>query len=274
MAQAATASGLRFPFNTQAALAVWRALYFRPKEPETSSVPGQSAEWQRGAYLVRGLGHCAACHAPRNALGATQQDDRLAGGAMPLQPWFAPDLAPRPDVPRAWQEQDLVDLLRTGMSSHATASGPMAEVVVSSTQHWTDQDLRAAAVYLTSLPARRPTVPQPRPGDTVNAAQHQRGRALYTNQCAQCHGAQGEGAPRIYPPLAGNPSVTLADAGNAMQVIRHGGFAPATRTHPRPFGMPPTGLNHQELADVTTYIRQSWGNRAGAVTVLEAMRAP
>jgi mono/diheme cytochrome c family protein len=274
VAQAATASGLRFPFNTQAALAVWRALYFRPKEPETPSSPGQSAEWQRGAYLVRGLGHCAACHAPRNALGATQQADRLAGGALPLQPWFAPDLSPLPDVPLARQQQDLMDLLRTGMSSHATASGPMAEVVVSSTQHWTDQDLRAAAVYLTSLPARRPTAPQPRPVDAVNAAQHQRGRALYTDQCAQCHGAQGEGAPRIYPPLAGNPSVTLANAGNAMQVIRHGGFAPATLTHPRPFGMPPVGLDHQELADVTTYIRQSWGNQADAVTVLEAMRAP
>lgn len=274
VAQPATPNGLRFPFNTQAALAVWRALYFRPATPETPAVPGRSADWQRGAYLVRGLGHCAACHAARNGLGATQQADRLAGGALPLQPWFAPDLAPLNSVPLARQQQDLVDLLRTGMSSHSSASGPMAEVVVSSTQHWTDQDLRAAAVYLTSLQARQPPPPQPRPLDAVNAAQHARGLALYTHQCAQCHGARGDGSPGIYPPLAGNPSVTLADASNAMQVIRHGGFTPATRAHPRPFGMPPAGLNHQELADVTTYIRQSWGNQADAVTVLESMRAP
>jgi mono/diheme cytochrome c family protein len=274
VAQPAMASGLRFPFNTQAALAVWRALYFRPGVPETPTVPGRSAEWQRGAYLVRGLGHCAACHAPRNGLGATQQADRLAGGALPLQPWFAPDLAPRSNLPLARQQQDLVDLLRTGMSAHGTASGPMAEVVVGSTQHWTDQDLRAAAVYLTSLPARQPPGPGLQPADTAGLAQNARGLALYTNQCAQCHGARGEGAPGIYPPLAGNPSVTSAHAGNVMQVIRHGGFAPATRAHPRPFGMPPAGLSPQELADVTTYIRQSWGNQADAVTVLESMRAP
>ncbi|MES2717838.1 MAG: cytochrome c [Pseudomonadota bacterium] len=272
--QAPTASGLRFPFNTQAALAVWRALYFRPAALEAPSAPGRSAEWQRGAYLVRGLGHCAACHAPRNGMGATQQADRLAGGVLPLQPWAAPDLAPLAGVPLERQQQSLVDLLRTGMAAHGTASGPMAEVVVGSTQHWTAPDLRAAAVYLTSLPARQPALAQAGPSDTASAAQAARGLALYTQQCAQCHGTQGEGAPGIYPPLAGNPSVTQAHAGNAMQVIRHGGFAPATRANPRPFGMPPAGLSHQELADVTTYIRQAWGHQAQAVGVLEGMRAP
>jgi mono/diheme cytochrome c family protein len=274
VAQPTTASGLRFPFNTQAALAVWRALYFRPAASAAAAEPGRSAEWQRGAYLVRGLGHCAACHAPRNALGATRQADRLAGGALPLQPWFAPDLAPLAGVPLDRQQRDVVDLLRTGMSAHGTAGGPMAEVVVGSTQHWTDPDLQAAAVYLTSLPTRQPPASAPGPADTDNAAQTARAKALYTHQCAGCHGAHGEGAPGVYPPLAGNPSVTLADAGNAMQVIRHGGFAPQTRAHPRPFGMPPAGLSHQDLADVTTFIRQSWGNQAGAVTVQEAMRAP
>ena len=272
--RAPTPSSLRFPFNTQAALAVWRALYFKPGMPDAPHPPGRSAEWQRGAYLVQGLGHCAACHAPRNAMGATQQADRLAGGALPLQPWIAPDLAPRADVPLARQRQDLMAVLRTGMSTHGTASGPMAEVVVGSTQHWADQDLQAAATYLTSLPARQPAISRRGRADAAAAAQSARGQALYTQQCAQCHGRQGEGAPDVYPPLAGNPSVTLADARNAMQVIRHGGFAPATQAHPRPFGMPPAGLNHQELADVATYIRQSWGNQADAVTVMEAMRAP
>lgn len=243
--QAAVPHTLRFPFNTQAALAVWRALYFRPAAPEATAEPGAGEAWQRGAYLVRGLGHCAACHAPRNRLGATQHAPRLGGGALPMQPWFAPDLAPRAGVPMARQQQDLVDLLRTGMSTLGTAGGPMAEVVVGSTQHWSAQDLQAAAVYLTSLPSQAPPDPPPGAGDAdraAQAAQRSRGQAVYDDQCAMCHGANGEGAPGIYPPLAGNPTVTQAAAGNVLQVIRHGGFAPATRAQPRPFGMPPAGL--------------------------------
>lgn len=264
-------SGLRFPFNTQAALAVWRALYFRPAATDALAAPEQSTEWQRGAYLVRGLGHCAACHAPRNALGATRQADRLPGGALPMQSWFAPSLAPVDGVPLDRQRQDLMDVLRTGMSSHGTASGPMADVVTNSTQHWAEQDLKAASVYLLSLPPR----PSQDAAEAVRAdGQYERGAKIYRDRCASCHGDSGEGVPGIYPPLAGNPTVTLPDPANAMQVIRHGGFAPTTRAQPRPFGMPPSSLPPQDLADVVTYVRQSWGNRAAAVTVLESMRAP
>lgn len=93
-AQPAPPHALRWPFNQQAALAVWRALYFSPAtfQPE----PAQSAEWNRGAYLVRGLGHCGACHTARNALGATDTRLDLAGGLIPVQNWYAPSLtAPR-----------------------------------------------------------------------------------------------------------------------------------------------------------------------------------
>lgn len=137
-------------------------------------------------------------------------------------------------------------------------------------------DLEAAAVYLLSL-APQPPGPAgdgPGRGTPGNPEQHRRGARLYADRCANCHGDEGQGAPGIYPPLAGNPTVTLADASNAMQVIRHGGFAPSTRAQPWPFGMPPAGLSPQELADVLTYLRQSWGNQAGAVSVLEALRAP
>lgn len=273
----APASGLRFPFNTQAALAFWRALYFDAASPDPAPAAGPSAQWQRGAYLVRGLGHCAACHAPRNAWGATQQAEQLPGGAMPQQTWFAPSLAPRATVALSQQKQALIDLLRSGQSLHGTASGPMSEVVTNSTQHWSGEDLEATAVYLLSL-APQPSLPSPGPlsaADSASAeAQRRRGALLYGDRCAQCHGDQGEGAPGIYPPLSGNPSVTLADPGNALQVLRHGGFSPATKSQPRPFGMPPSGLSAQELADVLTYVRQSWGNQATAVTVLQSLRAP
>ncbi|OYV01055.1 MAG: alcohol dehydrogenase [Burkholderiales bacterium PBB5] len=269
-----TPSTLRFPFNTQAALAVWRAVYFRPADTDSPSPADRTAQWQRGAYLVRGLGHCAACHAPRNALGATLQGDALPGGTLPLQPWHAPSLAPDGQQPIARQQQDIVDLLRTGWTAHGTASGPMAEVVVGSTQYWTDQDLWATAVYLSSLPARPPAPKaQPKAGDEI-ATQVQRGRALYDKHCAGCHGVQGEGAGRAYPALAGNHTVNQTPADNLLQVIRHGGFAPSTTANRRPFGMPPAALDPQEAADVATYVRQAWGNQAPAVSILESLRAP
>jgi mono/diheme cytochrome c family protein len=248
---------LRFPYSTQAALWAWRQLYFRPGAPPSDAQ--RSAEWNRGAYLVRGLGHCAACHAPRNAWGA--HDDSLSGGFMPARLWWAPSLL----TPRGTDEQ-LIELLRSGQSAQGSALGPMAEVVRQSTQHWRDDDLRAVAVYLRSLPA----------GDTAPAAMrraHPDGERLYADRCASCHGERGQGVPKIYPPLAGNDTVLQPTIVNLVQVLRHGGFAPATATHPRPFGMPPSELNEAQMADVLSYVRQSWGNDATAVSVIEVLRA-
>jgi mono/diheme cytochrome c family protein len=261
--------GLRFPFDTQLALAVWRALYFRPAAPGAEAEPGRSEEWQRGAYLVRGLGHCAACHAPRNLMGATVHAEHLAGGSLPLQPWFAPALGPDGSDPAA-QRQRYVDLLRSGQSSRGTASGPMAEVVFKSTQYWTPPDLQAAATYLLSLPPQAPSDP----AAAAAPEARERGARLYAERCAKCHGDEGEGARGAYPPLAGNPTVTLPDPGNALQVLRHGGFAPTTAANPQPYGMPPSELAPQDMADVLSYVRQAWGNRADPVTVQQAMRAP
>lgn len=255
---------LRFPYNTQAAQAVWRALFFRPASfrPE----PLRTAEWNRGAYLVRGLGHCAACHAPRNALGATQDPQALAGGRLPMQPWYAPGLGLAGLPPRPLAE--LVALLKTGTWAGGTASGPMAEVVFNSTQHWTEADLRAVALYLQDLPA----APAGGPAGAAPAEQMALGAQLYTRHCADCHGARGEGVPGAYPPLAGNPSVQQATPLNLVQVVLHGGFAPATAGNPRPYGMPPTPLQDAEIAAVLSYVRQSWGGSAGAVSALDVVK--
>ena len=257
---------LRFPYNRQAALAVWRALYFRPASFEADGT--RSAEWNRGAYLVEGLGHCNACHASRNALGATASPFDLAGGLIPVQNWYAPSLrAPREAGVADWPAADVVALLKTGVSPRASVSGPMREVVGGSTQYLNDADLRAMASYLQALPDREIDT---RPIAAPSAA----GAKLYARHCAACHGEQGEGVPGAYPALAGNRTVLLDTSANLVHIVIEGGFAPSTAGNPRPFGMPPfaTELNDGDVAALLSFVRGSWGNRAAPVSPLEVSR--
>ncbi len=254
---------LRFPYRMQAALAVWRALFFRPAafEPEA----GRSVEFNRGAYLVRGLAHCGACHGQRNLLGATRESPAFSGGQLPMQNWYAPSLSAASEAGVVdWEPQQVVALLRDGVAPRASVLGPMAEVVFRSTQHLTEADLRAMAVFLTSLP---PTAPAAARGRATDAAQMQRGAQLYEAHCADCHGAQGQGAAGAYPALAGNRAVTMVPAINAIRVIISGGFPPATAGNPRPYGMPPLGqeLNDADIAAVLSFVRNRWGNQAPAI---------
>lgn len=265
------AHALRFPYDTQAALAVWRALYFRPGrfEPETS----RSADWNRGSYLVRGLGHCEACHAERNWLGATRGSIELGGGLIPMQGWYAPSLAaPHEAGVQDWSEDEVIALLGGGVAPRGTVMGPMSEVVFRSTQHLSRADLHAMAVFLKSLP---PTAMHARTVPGPGEAAMRRGEAIYSDHCAACHGERGEGAGGLYPPLAGNRAVTLQAPHNVVKAIFHGGFAPATAANPRPFGMPPYAqvLSHDDVADVATYIRNAWGNAAPAVSALDVLAA-
>jgi mono/diheme cytochrome c family protein len=261
---------LRFPYNTQAALAVWRALFFRAEafEPRTD----RSAEWNRGAYLVQGLGHCVACHSTRNAFGATGDRLDLSGGLIPMQRWYAPSLVAADEASvAAWDVQRIVDLLRTGTSPHGSVMGPMAEVVLRSTQHLSDEDLRAMAVFLKALPQ------QPAAARTASQADGEslrRGQAIYEERCASCHGEQGQGAPGAYPPLAGSRKVQLASSVNLIRTVLHGGFPPATAGNPRPYGMPPFGqdLGDADVAAVVTYLRNAWGNSAPPVGELEVLK--
>ncbi len=277
-----TEHALRFPYNSQLAVALWRALYFRPATPEPAA-SNQSAPWQRGAYLVQGLGHCNACHASRNALGASVDPQDLGGGLIPMQNWYAPSLASRAEAGvQGWDPAEVVALLKTGVAAQASVTGPMAEVVLNSTQHLNDADLRAMAAYLLALPepAAPEPVAEPASGAASSAAARaaterlQHGAKLYEAHCAQCHGERGEGAPGIYPRLAGNRAVTLATPVNLARIVLEGGFAPATAGNPRPFGMPPfaTVLSNEEVAVVLSYLRNSWGHRAEAVSALEVAR--
>ena len=270
-----TPHALRFPFDQQAALAVWRALFFRPARFEAD--PAQAPAWNRGAYLVEALGHCNACHARRNALGATAGPLDLAGGLIPIQNWYAPSLNDPAEAGVAgWPATDVAALLRTGVSAHGVAQGPMAEVVAGSTQYLSDADLAAMVVYLQALPARAEPHGAPVAGAApVARAEDAAGQPLYERHCSGCHGAEGRGVAGAYPALAGNRAVAMANPVNLVHIVLRGGFAPTTVGNPRPFGMPPfaTVLSDAELATLLSYLRGAWGNRAASVSALDVSRA-
>ncbi|THC40763.1 cytochrome c [Massilia sp. Mn16-1_5] len=259
---------LRFPYNQQLTLAGWRLLYFRPgvQQPDAS----RDARWNRGAYLVEGLGHCAACHSTRNSLGATE--GTLGGGLIPTLGWYAPSLTSDAEAGLGnWSEAHIVQLLGTGVAPGASVTGPMAEVVVQSLQHMTKDDLGAMAAYLKSLPAasngERPAAPRPSE-QTMRA-----GERLYGQHCATCHGERGEGKGP-YPTLARNRALALSEPVNAIRVVLNGGFAPGTQGNPRPYGMPPFGhvLGDTEVAALVSFLRASWGNAAAPVSSAEVNR--
>jgi len=256
--------GLEFPYRLRSTLAAWRALYFG--QGVFQSDPQQSAQWNRGAYLVQGLGHCNECHAQRGALGGIVRGAQLTGGQIPVQNWYAPDLSTQDNGGLAgWSEQDIVDLLRTGQSARGAAFGPMADIVAQSTQHMTEADARAIAVYLASLPPRREAAAKPSAFNVARIATA--GEKIYLKQCADCHGRDGNGVPGVYPPLNGNSAMTEPTGINATRMVLLGGFAPATAGNPRPYSMPPFAqqLNDNDVALVVSYIRQAWGNKASVV---------
>lgn len=263
---------LRFPYSTQAALGVWRALFFSPSEPLAE--PTQTAEYNRGAYLVNGLGHCTACHTPRNALGATTEARAFSGGLIPVQNWYAPALnAAHEAGVKEWRTEDVAALLQTGVAPQGSVLGPMAEVVFRSTQYLSDADARAMAVYLQGLPQQPPAERAPPPAPP--AAAMARGAKVYEQHCAACHGDQGQGEPGAFPALAANRAVTLADPTNLVRVVLQGGYLPATAGNPRPHGMPPFQqvLSDEDIAAVTTFVRNQWGNQAPGVGTIEVYRA-
>ena len=263
---------MRWPFGTQAALTAWRTLYFSPQVFTIEA--DESAEWNRGAYLVNGLGHCGTCHTPRNFMGASQSAEALSGGLIPVQNWYAPSLRlPAAAGIDGQNQAETLKLLKTGVAKHGSANGPMALVVQGSTQHMTDADLQAMAVYLQSMAIARPS--QPLASTAVSLpASLKTGSILYDRHCADCHGTSGQGVSSAYPALAGNRAVLLADNSNLIQNVLHGGFAPVTAANPQPFGMPPfvLKLGDQDIAQVLTFVRNAWGNKAKAVTEQEVNR--
>jgi mono/diheme cytochrome c family protein len=259
---------LRWPFNYRVVMRLWNLAFFQPGifEPNQQKSP----EWNRGGYLVTGAAHCGACHTPKNLLGADRRGWLYGGGAV--QGWFAPRLdgAERSGL-KSWSIDEIVEYLQTGRNAHSHAGGLMAEVVVNSTSKMSDADVRAIAVYLKDLPAGVPepnVVPPPQ-------AQMAAGAAVYAHACVSCHETDGSGAPRIYPPLPGNANLQSADPSSTLRIILDGAQTVTTQRAPNTGSMPAyyKQLSDQEVADVTNYIRNSWGNAAPLVTPGQVKKA-
>jgi mono/diheme cytochrome c family protein len=258
---------LPFPFNMRWILAVWDKLYFKPGQFRPD--PKQSAQWNRGAYLVEGPGHCGMCHTPKNFLGADKGRQRFAGYA--LQGWFAPNITD--DARRGlggWSLDDIVAYLKTGHNKTGAATGPMSETLNLSTSKMSDSDLQAIASYLKNQAGGQQTAAAnpPASADPPNQSALKAGAQIYADECAACHGADGKGQTGLFPALSGSPSVEQTNPTTVLHVVLRGALSVGTKPAPTAPAMPQFGwiLNDDQVAAVATYIRNAWGNSAPSVT--------
>lgn len=263
-----------FPFNQRGLMSIWNALFFEEGRFEENS--SEDAEWNRGAYLVEGLTHCGTCHTPRNALGGLDAARALSGGTYndkvapgEIRPWSAVNLTQATDGLASWSQEDIFNYLHTGHGARAGTFGPMNEVITESLQKLSAEDVTAMSVYIKSLPPieRAPEL-------TLSADELRAGELLYTVHCGTCHLPSGEGDPSIGPPVAGSAIVQAEDPASLINVILYGAEVP----FPAPPGawksMEAFGqkLDDDEVAELSNYLRASWGNRGGRVTEDDVIR--
>ncbi|WP_284423467.1 MULTISPECIES: cytochrome c [unclassified Bradyrhizobium] len=259
---------LPFPFSIRSSMAVWNGMFFTAGEFKPD--PNRSEEYNRGAYLVEGLGHCGACHTPLNALGANKADRYLQGGQ--IDSWTAPNITNDMQAGLGkWSVDDVVQYLKTGQARGVIASGPMKDVVENSTAKMPDADLKAMAVFLKDRGAAGGPAPTP---VAASDGRMKVGEAIFVDTCAACHVRSGEGIARVFPKLAGATVVTQDDPASLIHIVITGGQAAATATHPTAPTMPSFGyrLNDEQIAAVVTYVRNSWGNAASPVAA-DAVKA-
>jgi mono/diheme cytochrome c family protein len=260
---------MSFPFNQRWLMGLWKALFFAegPYQP----VAEQSQEWNRGAYLVEALGHCSACHSPRNFLGAERASAAMTGGTYldrvptgEMRPWSAPNLTSAASGLGSWSVDDIATYLKEGRNAHVSVSGPMNEVIMNSTRHLTDADVRAMAVYLKSLPANEAGMTAPASDDAMAA-----GSLLYDVHCGTCHLPTGAGSEDTGTSLAGvSPLVQANDPASLINIILYGPPLPEPPLPAKWKKMEPFGekLTDEEVAQLASFVRGSWNNKAGAVT--------
>lgn len=265
-------NALGFPYNQRWALGLWKALYFDAGRYEPD--PEQSAQWNRGAYLVEGLAHCGACHTPRNFLGARDDSLAMTGGTYmdsvegKLSAWSAANLTSADSGLAMWSVQDITDYLKLGFSHRAGVFGPMNKVVVGSTRHLSTEDVQAMAVYLKSVPANTR-------GETTAATAEvlRAGSIQYDIHCGTCHLPTGEGSAETGPPLLGSPVVLDADPASLINITLYGAqtpkIAPSTQWQAREWKRMEAyagKLSDEQAAAMLSYIRSAWGHQSGAVS--------
>jgi mono/diheme cytochrome c family protein len=265
---AVVANTLPFPFNIRTSMRVWNALYFTPGEYKPDAQ--KSPEWNRGAFLVDGPAHCGACHTPKSFLGGDKTDQYLQGSY--LQGWSAPNITNDTRLGLGgWTVDDVVAYLKAGHNRITAATGPMGEEIALSSSHMRDADLKAIATYLKSLPGAQ-NAPRPLPADNPFMVA---GGAIYRDQCSACHGLDGHGVPRLFPSLADSSMVRSDDPTTLIRIVLRGARSVATASDPTAPGMPSYGwqLDDPQVAAVLTYLRNTWGSAAPAVSTQDVSRA-
>jgi alcohol dehydrogenase (quinone), cytochrome c subunit len=255
-------------------LVVWNFIFTR--EGAYVAAPNRDAVWNRGAYLVEGLGHCGACHTPR---GWAFQERALDDGSSAylqgaeLDAWSAPNL--RGDQRTGlggWSEDDIAAFLKSGHNDKGVAFGSMLDVVNNSTPYLADEDIRAMAVFLKSLPATAQQAQFVYDDAATKVLQGGKpqpaGAAIYLGTCAPCHGTDGKGQAPFMPPLAGNPAVLDANPSSLINLVLNGADPLVVRGVPDPYRMPQfrIQLNDEAVAGVLSFVRDAWGNGAAEVT--------
>jgi mono/diheme cytochrome c family protein len=260
-------------FTQRWVMAIWNALFFKAGRFKPNAT--QTADWNTGAYLVQGLGHCGACHTPRNMLLAEIADRAFAGGTLTdavapnkSGPWFAVNLTPAQNGLASWSLDDLAKYLKTGYSQRAGAFGPMVDVIVNGTMQLSSDDVRAMSVYLKSLPAKEGR------NHSVVAEQTQLGGAIYKERCEKCHMSSGRGGFLTGPALAGSAVVQADDPTSLINIILYGQGAPKALPSNVWESMKPYAdvLSDDEVSAVNNYVRASWKNRAPPVKTREVAR--
>ena len=254
---------LMFPMNIRGLMVFWNLLFLH--QGEAAPVSGASAQWSRGRYLVDALGHCGACHTPMNLAGAPKRGRYLQGGV--IENWLAPDLTPNPRTGLGgWSNADLTAFLKTGRNPRSNATAQMGEVVNYSTSRLSDSDLLAIAAYLQSVGPSKAT-----PAKAPDRAVMRAGEAIFVDSCSACHRMSGQGVPGMFPPLPGDANLQQRDPTTTLRLILAGGQSTPTAAARTPLSMPSYGwkLRNDQIAAVATYIRNSWGNAAPAVSTAQ-----
>jgi thiosulfate dehydrogenase len=262
---------MQWPFSMRFGLKFWNMVFLDDTPFKANA--SKSPNWNRGAYIVQGLGHCGSCHTPR---GLAFQEKTMSqdGGdgkyfltGSTIEAWHAVSLR------NQWTAFDIAKFLKTGYNSHATAYGTMTEVVHFSTQNFSDSDLSAMGEYLSTLPPNAETsVIKPKAVVRVQDSDlyKTRGGLGYVQFCATCHQVDGRGMDKFFPPLADNSSVQSKDPTSVIHVVLSGWKSAETRQAKRAFGMPNySGLSDQELAEIVSFVRTKWGNQGDPVTAKE-----
>ena len=280
--QANRPSDIPFPLNMRWPLALWNLVFLDTSTYQDKS--GQSVVWNRGAYLVQGLGHCGACHTPRGVAfqehALDERSDAWLNGTV-VDGWFASNLTGDGSAGLGrWSVADLAQFLKTGANAHATAFGGMTDVINNSTHMLGDDDLNAIATYLKSLPAKggaggpvyaydpkASVALLARPGNDAGAQ-------VYVTNCMQCHGAAGKAAAPLLAPLAGNPNVLAQEPMSLINVTLNGTRDVVLHGVPAAYPMPSFAavLSDRQVADVLTFIRAGWNNGAPAVTAQQVAK--